>query len=32
MAIQAVDKGRAVAAMDTVRTLMARYRPDVNQH
>lgn len=27
MAIQAVDKGRAVAAMDTVRTLMARYRP-----
>lgn len=32
MAIQAVDKGRAVAAMDTVRTLMARYRPDINQH
>jgi hypothetical protein len=26
MAIQAVDKGRAVAAMDTVRTLMAQYR------
>ena len=29
MAIQAVDKGRAVAAMDTLRTLMARYRPDL---
>jgi Bacterial PH domain len=28
MAIQAVDKGRAVEAMDTVRSLMARYRPD----
>jgi hypothetical protein len=28
MAIQAVDKDRAVDAMDTVRTLMARYRPD----
>jgi hypothetical protein len=26
MAIQAVDKGRAVDAMDTVRALMARYR------
>jgi Bacterial PH domain len=26
MAIQAVDKGRAVVAMDTVRTLMTRYR------
>ncbi|MXO40548.1 hypothetical protein C3469_18310 [Mycobacterium kansasii] len=29
MAIQAVDKERAVAAMDTVRTLLARYRPDL---
>ena len=28
MAIQAVDKERAVEAMDTVRQLMARYRPD----
>ncbi|CAN5410335.1 PH domain-containing protein [soil metagenome] len=28
MAIQAVDKDRAVDAMDTVRTLMARYRTD----
>ncbi len=27
MAIQAVDKDRAVAAMDTVRQLTARYRP-----
>lgn len=27
MAIQAVDKQRAVEAMDTVRELMARYRP-----
>lgn len=27
MAIQAVDKDRAVDAMDTVRALMARYRP-----
>ena len=27
MAIQAVDKQRAVEAMDTVRSLMARYRP-----
>ncbi len=27
MAIQAVDKGRAVAAMDTVRELMDKYRP-----
>jgi hypothetical protein len=27
MAIQAVDKDRAVEAMDTVRELMARYRP-----
>jgi hypothetical protein len=29
MAIQAVDKDRAVAAMDTVRTLLGRYRPDL---
>ncbi|ORB86761.1 hypothetical protein B1987_26710 [Mycobacterium kansasii] len=29
MAIQAVDKERAVAAMDTVRTLLGRYRPDL---
>lgn len=29
MAIQAVDKGRAVDAMDTVRALVARYRPDL---
>lgn len=29
MAIQAVDKGRAVDAMDTVRSLLARYRPDL---
>ncbi|WP_156688148.1 PH domain-containing protein [Mycobacterium sp. Marseille-P9652] len=28
MAIQAVDKDRAVEAMDTVRSLMARYRPE----
>ncbi|WP_407689268.1 PH domain-containing protein [Mycobacterium sp. HUMS_1102779] len=28
MAIQAVDKERAVAAMDTVRSLVARYQPD----
>lgn len=27
MAIQAVDKNRAVDAMDTVRSLLARYRP-----
>jgi hypothetical protein len=27
MAIQAVDKDRAVAAMDAVRELAARYRP-----
>ena len=30
MAIQAVDKDRAVDAMDTVRTLLARYRPDLD--
>ncbi|ATA28301.1 membrane protein [Mycobacterium lepraemurium] len=29
MAIQAVDKGRAVDAMDTVRSPLARYRPDL---
>lgn len=28
MAIQAVDKERAVDAMDTVRSLLAKYRPD----
>ena len=28
LAIQAVDKGRAVTAMETVRSSMARYRPD----
>jgi Bacterial PH domain len=30
MAIQAVDKHRAVDAMDSVRALLARYRPDIN--
>jgi hypothetical protein len=29
MAIQAIDKGRAVAAMDEVRGLIDRYRPDL---
>lgn len=29
MAIQAVDKERAVQAMDTVRALLAQYRPDL---
>jgi hypothetical protein len=29
MAIQAVDKERAVEAMDSVRVLVARYRPDL---
>jgi hypothetical protein len=29
MAIQAVDKDRAVEAMDDVRGLLARYRPDL---
>jgi Bacterial PH domain len=29
MAIQAVDKNRAVDAMDRVRRLLARYRPDL---
>ncbi len=31
MAIQSVDKERAVAAMDTVRSLMAQYRPDLSR-
>jgi hypothetical protein len=31
MAIQAVDKDRAVDAMDAVREQLARYRPDINQ-
>lgn len=30
MAIQSVDKAHAVAAMDQLRTLVARYRPDLN--
>jgi hypothetical protein len=30
MAIQAVDKNRAVDAMDQVRDLLARYRPDIS--
>jgi Bacterial PH domain len=30
MAIQAVDKDRAVDAMDTVRKLLTRYRPDLS--
>ena len=30
MAIQSIDKGRAVDAMDEVRALVARYRPDVS--
>jgi hypothetical protein len=32
LAIQAVDKERAVQAMDTVRSLLARYRPDLRAH
>jgi hypothetical protein len=32
MAIQSVDKDRAVAAMDSVRSLVARYRPDLASH
>lgn len=32
MAIQAVDKDRAVAAMDNVRDLLGRYRPDLSGH
>jgi Bacterial PH domain len=31
MAIQAVDKGRAVDAMDRVRELLIRYRPDLSR-
>lgn len=31
MAIQSVDKGRAVDAMDAVRELLARYRPDLSR-
>lgn len=30
MAIQAVDKERAVDAMDRLRALLGRYRPDIN--
>lgn len=30
MAIQAVDKDRAVQAMNQLRSLMQRYRPDIN--
>jgi hypothetical protein len=30
LAIQAVDKSRAVDAMDTARSLLARYRPDLD--
>lgn len=30
MAIQAIDKGRAVDAMDRLRALMDRYRPDLS--
>jgi hypothetical protein len=32
MAIQAVDKERAIDAMDNVRGLLARYRPDISPH
>ena len=32
LAIQSVDKDRAVEAMDTVRTLLSRYRPDLPSH
>ena len=32
MAIQAVDKERAVDAMDRVRGLLVHYRPDINSH
>lgn len=31
MAIQSVDKERAVDAMDAVRALVARYRAEVNR-
>lgn len=32
MAIQAVDKGRAVESMERVRAVLRRYQPDVNSH
>ncbi|NVN50790.1 PH domain-containing protein [Mycolicibacterium hippocampi] len=32
MAIQAVDKRRAVESMDRVRTVLERYKPDINSH
>lgn len=32
MAIQAVDKARAVESMDRVRALLERYKNDVNSH
>jgi Bacterial PH domain len=32
MAIQAVDKDRAVDAMDRVRALLMRYRPDISSY
>jgi hypothetical protein len=32
MAIQAVDKGRAVDAMDAVREQLARHRPDLHTY
>ena len=32
MAIQAVDKERAVEAMERVRALVQRYRPDISSH
>jgi len=32
LAIQAVDKNRAVDAMDRVRDLVQRYRPDINSY
>ena len=32
MAIQAVDKDRAVDAMDRCASLLARYRPDLQMH
>ena len=32
MAIQAVDKGRAVEAMDQVRAAFDRYQPDITSH
>jgi len=31
LAIHAVDKERAVVAMDLLRGLLARYRPDISQ-